>query len=150
MIMRSVFVSGLAAMMALVAASAVADEIARRKAAMDDINDAMKVLVAMVKNERPFNGEDVARSGYTVLNNLTVSATLFPEGSTTENSRAKPEIWQDLERFVGSLDKAKAAAQKVADAGAANDQAGFPKAVIQLGEVCKACHEDFRKPKKES
>lgn len=148
--MRSVFMSGLAALMALFAASAAADEIAQRKVAMDDISDAMKVLVSMVNKEQPFNGENTAKAGYTVLNNLTAAATLFPEGSMGENSRAKPEIWQDMERFAGNLDKAKQAAQRVAKTGAANDEAAFPRAVIQLGETCKTCHEHFRRPKKDS
>jgi cytochrome c556 len=38
----------------------------------------------------------------------------------------------------------------VAELGAAGDKKAFPKAVIQLGETCKACHEHFRKPEKDS
>lgn len=150
MIRRSVFVSGLAGAMALFAASAAADDIAQRKVAMDDVGDAMKVMAAMFKKEQPFNGEDAVEAGYTVLNNLTAAAGLFPEGSTGENSRAKPEIWQELEHFADDLDKAKGAARMVADSGAANDEAAFRKVFLQLGETCKACHEHFRKPKKES
>ena len=140
----------MAMVLAVYATGASADEIAQRKAAMDDINDAAKVLFAMVKNERPFDGKDAARSGYTVLNNLTAAAMLFPEGSVGENSRARPEIWQEMEHFAEDFEKAKMAAQEIADSGGANDEGAFRKNVIQLGEACKACHEHFRKPRKET
>jgi cytochrome c556 len=65
-----------------------------------------------------------------------------------DNSRAKPEIWQDMDGFMAALEQADAAAKKVAATGEANDEAAFKMALGELGNACDACHEKFRAPKK--
>lgn len=69
---------------------------------------------------------------------------LFPPGSTSDQSRAKPEIWTDWAKFQKiSADLATHAtalaktAKEGGDAGAA--------AKVMYGD-CKSCHDDFRKP----
>lgn len=125
-----------------------ADEIAQRKVAMQNNGDAMKTLAGIFKGEMAFEVKAVTHAGYTIANNLTAAETLFPEGTTGEDSRAKPEIWQDMSGFVAALEKAEAAAQNVAAAGEANDEAQFKAAMGELGGACKGCHDDFRAPKK--
>jgi len=126
---------------------ASADVIAQRKVAMQNNNEAVKVLAAMTKGETAFDGKAVAFAGYTIANDFLAARELFPEGSTGENSRAKPEIWQDMSGFVADLEKAEAASQAVAAAGEANDEAAFKVAMGELGNACGACHEKFRVPR---
>jgi len=128
-------------------AAAQADEIAQRQAAMKNNGEATKTLAAFVKGEAAFDGKTVAHAGYTIANNLVAFGTLLPEGSTGENTRAKPEIWQDMEGFMAAAEEASAAAKAVAAAGEANDEAAFKVAMGELGNACGACHEKFRVPR---
>ena len=127
---------------------AQADEIAQRKVAMQSVSGSAKVLFGTAKGEMAFDGKAIAAAAYTVANNLAAARTLFPAGSTAENSRAKAEIWQDMAGFTAALDKSSAAAIAVAAAGAANDEAAFKAAIGGVGQGCKGCHDKFRAPKK--
>jgi len=69
---------------------------------------------------------------------------LFPEGSTSDKSRAKPEIWKDFPKFKQiSSDLAAHATALAAAAMSGGDAAAAAKTMF--GD-CKACHDDFRKP----
>lgn len=59
---------------------------------------------------------------------------LFPEGSTSADSAAKPLIWEEWDEFVGLFDKLEAAS--MAGEG--------PR---DLGGTCKTCHDKFREKK---
>lgn len=76
--------------------------------------------------------------------------SLFPEGSGTGDTRAKPEIWQDFADFRSKANALESAAAKVvADANAGN-LGSNPKAVVgSIGKTCGACHKAYRAPKKE-
>jgi cytochrome c556 len=70
----------------------------------------------------------------------------FPEGSTDEDSAAKPEIWQSWDTFAKRADEMHEAALVYhravqSDAATSDVQASFKK----LTETCKACHEDYRR-----
>jgi cytochrome c556 len=73
--------------------------------------------------------------------------SLFPEGSGTGETRAKPEIWQDFAGFRKFANDLEATAAKiVADANAGN-LGSDPKAVVgSLGKTCGACHNTYRAP----
>jgi cytochrome c556 len=132
---------------------AQADVIAQRKVVMKGNNDTAKILVSILKGETTFDGRTVAIAGYSIANDFIALRSLVPQGSTGvssmgDNSRAKPEIWQDMDGFMAALEQADAAAKKVAATGEANDEAAFKMALGELGNACDACHEKFRAPKK--
>jgi cytochrome c556 len=71
---------------------------------------------------------------------------LFPEGSTHPKSRAKPEIWQKFDQFealAGGLVTSSSALAVAAKAGA-----DVQSLAAKVTRTCKACHENFRTPKK--
>jgi len=127
--------------------SAQADEIAQRKVAMQNNGESAKTLAAIFKGEVAFDGKAVAFAGYTIANDFLAARSLFPEGSMSDASRAKPEIWQDMAGFTAALDKAEAAAKAVAASGEANDETAFKAAFGQLGGACKNCHDKYRAPR---
>lgn len=72
-------------------------------------------------------------------------AKLWPAGSNVGESRAKPEIWQNMADFQAKLGNLKAEEAKLAsatDVQGAKDQA---KAVLG---ACGACHNAYRGPEK--
>lgn len=123
-----------------------ADPIAARDDAMDAIGDEMKGLAAIAKGERPFSGPEVKEAGETIAANLDEAQHLFPEGSTSPESRAKPEIWETPDDFREKLEEARSAAVSLAEVGANGQEDAYRQALMDLGGACKACHEQYRAP----
>ena len=131
------------------AALAGEDPVKQRSDLMKEIGGAIKKLAAIAKGEADFNGKTVAAAGTTILENLKKSSKLFPEGSMTDKSRAKAEIWTDNATFMKAFEAAEKAAQGIIKVGTEDDEIEFQGALGALGKSCKGCHEKFRKPKEE-
>jgi cytochrome c556 len=96
---------------------------------------------------RAGNVEAVAVNADTIALTAQHIPSLFPSGSTSPKSRAKPEIWQKRAEFEGYAKSLGDQAKKVAGLARAKDQAGTQAAVIEMGRTtCGACHDAFRGP----
>lgn len=71
----------------------------------------------------------------------------FPKGSDVAGSRAKPEIWQNWDKFRAAYDNYKAEVAKLAEVAAGGDLGAVGAQLGNLGEACTGCHKPFRKPK---
>lgn len=72
---------------------------------------------------------------------------LFPEGSLSEKSRAKPVIWEKWSEFEGYASSLQTQAMNLADLARKKDKAGAEAAVEEMGRTtCAACHDAFRRP----
>ena len=111
------------------------------------MSDIAKQRVAAMQQ----NGGNMKKLGAAVTAAINEVASripsLFPQGSGTGDTNAKPEIWQDFAGFRKiANDLESAAAKIVADANAGN-LGSDPKAVVgSLGKNCGACRKAFRKP----
>lgn len=123
-------------------ASAQDGPIKQRQALMKKNGDAMKVVVPMVKGEKPYDAEAAAEAMRSISGTLDEFVTLFPEGSIGD-SAAKPEIWENKADFESRATELKAVALKTADA-AAGGMESFQKAFGEVGNGCKGCHEKYR------
>jgi len=86
------------------------------------------------------NAETMAVSG------LHIPA-LFPPGSLTEKSRAKPEIWQRWSEFEAAAKNMVAWSERLRDAARAKDQAQVGAIMKDFGrQACGSCHTPFRVP----
>ena len=74
--------------------------------------------------------------------------TLFPEGSTSDESRAKPEIWANWADFQQKVAAFQTAVPDLVAAAKSGDKAKIGAAVKAVGGTCGACHKSYRKPKK--
>jgi cytochrome c556 len=83
-----------------------------------------------------------------IMGNLDSFVELFPKGSTAENSRAKPEIWDKWDDFKKEAGMVKAAAKDLADAAAAKNDAQVGEKFTAFGKACGTCHKTFRAEKK--
>ena len=129
----------------LIPALALANVQEEREDLMKDTAGVMKKLAPVFKGEAAFDGAMVAALGEQAAGNFSKAKELFPEGSA--EGRALPIIWEQHEKFNSTFDEGIAAAQAVAAAGAAGDEAAFKEAFMAMGGSCKSCHETFRKPK---
>jgi cytochrome c556 len=71
---------------------------------------------------------------------------LFPPGSTSPNSRAKAEIWQQWPKFESDAKQLQVNAAALATA--AKDGSDVPAAAHNLFGTCRSCHDQFRTPEK--
>jgi len=130
---------------AILSGSAFADPIADRKAIMKERGGLVGGLAKVAKGETPFDAAAVM----TALESLDTNAkafnvdTLFPAGSDTGDTKASPQIWQDMAGFKAAADKyaadvAAAVAAKPADLAAFQTQFGA------ITSNCGGCHKAWR------
>ena len=127
---------------------AQADEIQKRRLLMENNNDTVvKALVKAVK-EKDFAEIQIKVKG--IMENMDELVTLFPKGSISEKSRAKPEIWEKWDEFSKLPGTVKKAAQALGDAAKTKNEAEVEVKLKALGDACNSCHRDFRAAKKSS
>jgi cytochrome c556 len=124
----------------------VKDVIAFRTYLMENVGDNAKEMNDKVKagkiKEAKINAQAIALHSTRIVD-------LFPQGSTSETSRAKAEIWQKWNDFVKSAETFRTEADQMALV-TAEGKAGEAKE--QLKKVfggCKSCHDTFRRPDKD-
>ena len=73
--------------------------------------------------------------------------SLFPEGSLTDKSKARPEIWQRWSEFEASAKNLAIWSERLRDAARAKDERVVTDIMKDFGRVaCGSCHDAFRKP----
>ena len=73
--------------------------------------------------------------------------SLFPEGSLTDKSKAKPEIWQRWGEFEASAKNLTIWSERLRDASRAKDDKAVADIMKDYGRVaCGSCHTPFRVP----
>ena len=101
-------------------------------------------MAAMAKGKIPYDKEAFIRSAEIVAFMSKLPLEGFTPGSETGDTKAKPEIWLDMDDFKAKLKKMQKeveALEKVAKSG------NFEAAKEQLGEAgssCKDCHDKYR------
>ena len=121
-------------------------QVARYKL-MERNGDAAKILGAMAKGEREYDGTLAAEQLDHIIADMKTFVTLFPEGSETgHDTRALPAIWENRAGFEEDADDLVEAAQ-AAKAASADGLDAFRPAFGAVGKACGACHETFRAEK---
>jgi cytochrome c556 len=93
------------------------------------------------------NAEAVAVNAETMALIATQIVALFPEGSMTDKSKAKPEIWQKWPEFEAAVKNFGAQADKLRDAARTKDLAATEAVAKEFGrQACGTCHTPFRVP----
>jgi cytochrome c556 len=73
--------------------------------------------------------------------------SLFPAGSGTEKSKAKPEVWQKWSEFEAAAKNLETQAAKLRDTARAKNEQATQDLVKDFGRTaCGTCHTPFRQP----
>ncbi|WP_420412338.1 c-type cytochrome [Roseibium sp.] len=117
-----------------------------RMDAMEAIGGNMKLAGQMLRGQKPYDAVELSRAAQAIAENSGDKITrLFPEGSLMPPTEARPEIWQDWDKFAGFSNDMKAAASELAIKAGEGAEKGAVAAVFgKLAQTCKACHEAFR------
>jgi cytochrome c556 len=93
------------------------------------------------------NFEAVAVNAETMALNAEHIPMLFPKGSLTDKSKAKPEIWDRWSEFTAAAKTMQTESEKLRDAARAKNQAQVEAIAKDFGRnACGTCHTPFRVP----
>jgi cytochrome c556 len=102
-------------------------------------------MASMVKGEIPWNdqmfrgwSEDLARA--TSLNIMRG----FPAGSGTGRTRAKPEIWDNIDDFEAKIADLRRETELMAEVASNGTKPQLLKQFQKTGGTCKACHDEYK------
>ena len=121
--------------------------IKKRQDLMKKNGDATKLVSAMLKGEKPYDAAAAAEAIKGVGGAMDEFITLFPEGSMSADSAAKPEIWKNKADFEGWAKQVKDDTPKTV-AAAAGGAATLQPAFAEFAKSCRGCHDDYRTEKK--
>ena len=123
---------------------AQADVNEKRQNAMKAISAANKAVKGAVEEK---NFATVEAKAKDIMGTADMIPSLFPKGSTTGKTKAKPEIWEKSEDFGKAAKNLSKAAGELASAAKAGNEADVGVKFKALGDTCGACHKQFRAEK---
>jgi len=116
----------------------------KRQALMKSNSENAKAIKAAVEAKDYATIEVKAKD---IMGNADKIVSLFPKGSTTGKTKAKPEIWEKSDDFSKAAKNLNKAASELASAAKAGNADDVDVKVKALGEACNSCHKQFRAEK---
>lgn len=123
----------------------VEDAVEYRQAALSVMGTHFHRIADVVKGVKPYDRAATENDAVIVEMMSRLPWTAFPPDSIIGDSKAKPEIWKEQDKFKADSDKLQAETQKLLAAAKSGDLAAIKTAFGDTGKACKACHEEFKK-----
>jgi len=120
------------------------DAVKYRQAAFTLLGAHTGRVGAVVKGEKPYDKASVEADVAVMEMVSKLPWTAFPQGSEAANSKAKPEIWKEEDKFKAAADKMQAEVGKLSAASKSGDLNAIKTAFGAVGQSCKACHDNYR------
>ena len=114
---------------------------------MKSMGKATKGIGDMFKGKDPYDEKAIVAHAKTISEKSTQLLDHFPEGSLKHPSEALPVIWESWSEFEQINKRLEAESAKFVETAKNGDKREIRAQFARMGKVCKACHEDFRKPK---
>jgi cytochrome c556 len=93
------------------------------------------------------NVEAIAVSAEALAINARRIPSLFPPGSQTDKSKAKPEVWQKWSEFEAAARTLETQSEQLRDASLKKDADATNAIIKDFGrQACGTCHTPFRVP----
>ncbi|MEO8155674.1 MAG: cytochrome c [Rhizobacter sp.] len=121
------------------------DAIKYRKAAFTVMAAHFGRVAAMANGRIPFDAKAAVDNAEiaTMMSKLPYAG--FVDGSDKGDTKAKPEIWSDRDKFNAAATKMQDEMVKLNAAAKTGDVATIKAAVGGVGQACKGCHDNYRK-----
>ena len=123
----------------------VEDAVKYRKAALTVMAQHFGRLGPVVKGERPYDKDEVAKNAAIAEQMSKLPWDGFVAGSDKGETRAKPEIWSDAAKYKGAADKLQQEMSKLAQVTKGGDLNAVKAQFGEVGKACKSCHDAYRK-----
>lgn len=141
---------GAAILGALVAASAQAQVPADRAVKFRQshfvvLGGAMGRVDAHIKGTRAMDPAALQATAYVADQMARFAFDGFLQGTEqSANTRAKPEIWKEWDKFKKLQSDLQGATGKLVEASKTSDAKALQAAFAGVGQSCKACHDAYR------
>lgn len=121
------------------------DAVKYRKAAYTVMGAHFGRLNGMAQGKIPFDAKAAADSADVVARMSSLPYAGFGDGTDKGETRAKPEVWKDADKFKAAAAKNQEETGKLLIAAKSGNLDQIKAAVGATGKTCKGCHDDFRK-----
>ena len=116
----------------------------QRMDSMDAMGKAMKTVGEMLKGTAQFDATAIVEAMRSVSVHADEIPGMFPEGSLSDPSEAREEIWSNWDRFTTLAEGLSTTAARLADIAKDGDRKAVAGAFNAVGKTCSGCHEGFR------
>ena len=120
------------------------DAIRYRKASFTVLATHFSRLGAMASGKIPFDAKSAADNADVVATAIKLPWAAFTDGSDQGETKAKPEVWKDVNKFKAAADKSQTEVAKLAAAAKTGSLDNLKAAFGPAAETCKSCHDGFR------
>lgn len=104
-----------------------------------------KPMADMVKGVQPYDAAKFARHAEIVAFMSKLPLEGFIPGSDKGKTKAKPEIWKNMDDFKTKLEKMQGEVAKLAEVSKGSDFNAIKAQFGEAGKACKDCHDKYRK-----
>jgi len=101
-------------------------------------------MAAMVKGKIPFDANVFARNAEIVAFMSQLPLEGFVEGSDEGDTKARPEIWLNMEDFEAKMKKMQKEVSVLAEISKKGNFDASKSQLKEVGTTCKGCHDDYR------
>lgn len=116
-----------------------------RKAALAVIGTHFGRIGAMVNNRIPFDAKAAAENADITAEMAKLPFAAFGPGTDRGDTRAKAEIWTEMDKFRAGATKMQEETTKLALVAKAGNPDALKSAFGEAAKTCKACHDAYRK-----
>ena len=117
-----------------------------RQMVMSSLGAHIGAIAAVLKGKVSHSGHIVGHARAMQAASLMLN-DIFPPDSDFGLTRAKPEIWQQPDKFKAGLKTFQDAAVVLVQAAESGDMGAIGDALGGVGKACGGCHKPFRAPK---
>jgi cytochrome c556 len=124
------------------------DYLTYRQKLMASNGDNMGAIGVILKAHFP-STDHIATHAQSIHAASKLIGDAFKKEITEGKTDAKPDVWQDWDKFVDAAKKLEEESGKLAEVAKSGDMAAIVAQVKATGKACGGCHKPFRKPKEE-
>lgn len=121
------------------------DAIKYRKAAFTVIASHFGRIAAMANGKAPFDAAAAQANAELVATLSKLPYAGFIDGTGSGDTKAKPEVWSEADKFKAAASKMQDEVVKLNAAAKSGNIDQIKAAVGDVGKSCKACHDSYRK-----
>jgi cytochrome c556 len=121
------------------------DAIKYRKAAFTVMAAHFGRVAAMANGRVPFDAKMAADNIEIATSMSKLPYVAFIDGTDKGDTKAKPEIWSEADKFKAAATKMQDEMGKLNVAAKAGNLDAIKVAVGETGKSCKGCHDAYRK-----